>query len=118
MDNGHVPINRKWGRTPFILAKLHQSWVVLAALCCVGFARQGPAVATLSIFVEPLTREFGWSRAGLSGAVSLGGVLAAVVSPLIGRLLDRHGSRVVLCIAVLVNDAGRELLEPAFRDRG
>ena len=78
-------------------------WVVLACLCCAGFARQGPAVATLSIFVEPLTREFGWSRAALSGAVSLGGLLAAIASPLIGPLLDRRGSRLVLCAAVLVN---------------
>jgi len=78
-------------------------WVILACLCCVGFARQGPAVATLSIFVEPLTREFGWSRTALSGAVSLGGVLAAISSPLIGPLLDRHGSRFILCLVVSIN---------------
>lgn len=77
--------------------------MVLASLCCAGFARQGPAVATLSIFVEPLTREFGWSRTELSGAVSLGGVLAAALAPLIGPVLDRHGSRLVLCAAVLAN---------------
>jgi MFS family permease len=81
----------------------YYGWIVLAALCCVGFARQGSSVATLSIFVEPLTREFGWSRTALSGAVSLGGVLAALVSPAIGPLLDRRGSRLVLCSAVLVN---------------
>src|SRR6266852_4093366 len=85
-------------------------WVVLACLCCAGFARQGPAVATLSIFVEPLTREFGWSRTALSGAVSLGGVLAALVAPLIGPLLDRQGSRLVLCAAVLVNGIALMLL--------
>jgi OFA family oxalate/formate antiporter-like MFS transporter len=84
---------------------IHYGWIVLACLCCAGFARQGPAVATLSIFVEPLTREFGWSRAALSGAVSLGGVLAALIAPLIGPVLDRHGSRLVLCLAVLVNGA-------------
>src|SRR5438094_4329877 len=78
-------------------------WIVLGCLCCAGFARQGPAVATLSIFVEPLTREFGWSRTALSGAVSLGGVLDAVISPLVGPVLDRQGSRLVLCAAVLVN---------------
>jgi len=78
-------------------------WIVLACLCCAGFARQGPAVATLSIFVEPLTREFGWSRTAISGAVSLGGVLAALVAPLIGPVLDRQGSRLVLCAVVLVN---------------
>ena len=85
-------------------------WVILGCLCCAGFARQGPAVATLSIFVEPLTREFGWSRTALSGAVSLGGVLAALSSPLIGPLLDRHGSRVALCLAVLVTGAAMMLL--------
>ena len=85
-------------------------WVILGCLCCAGFARQGPAVATLSIFVEPLTREFGWSRTALSGAVSLGGVLAALSAPLIGPLLDRHGSRVALCLAVLVTGAAMMLL--------
>jgi len=93
------------GRLPFFYG-----WVVLACLCCAGFARQGPAVATLSIFVEPLTREFGWSRTALSGAVSLGGVLAALSSPLIGPLLDRHGARLTLCIAVLVTGVAMMLL--------
>ena len=32
-------------------------WVILACVCCAGFARNGPAVATLSIFVEPMTSE-------------------------------------------------------------
>jgi MFS transporter, OFA family, oxalate/formate antiporter len=76
-------------------------WVVLGCLCCAGFARQGGATATFSVFVEPLTREFGWSRTAISGAASLGGVLAALLSPLIGPMLDRHGSRVALCLAVL-----------------
>jgi sugar phosphate permease len=93
------------GRLPF-----YYGWVVLACLCLAGFARQGPAVATLSIFIDPLTREFGWSRTALSGAVSLGGVLAALVTPLIGPLLDRRGSRLVLCLAVLVNGIALTLL--------
>lgn len=85
-------------------------WVVLGCLCCAGFARQGPAVATLSIFIEPLTRSFGWSRLAVSGAVSLGGVLAAIIAPLIGPLLDRQGSRLVLCGAVLINGLALMLL--------
>src|SRR5437764_8684216 len=85
-------------------------WIVLGCLCCAGFARQGPAVASLSIVVEPLTREFGWSRTALSGAVSLGGVWAAISAPLIGPLLDRRGSRLVLCAAVLVNGIALLLL--------
>jgi sugar phosphate permease len=92
-------------RVPF-----YYGWIVLACLCCAGFARQGPAVATLSIFVEPLTCEFGWSRTAISGAVSLGGLLAALVSPLIGPMLDRRGSRLVLCLAVLTNGVALLLL--------
>jgi MFS transporter, OFA family, oxalate/formate antiporter len=76
-------------------------WVVLGCLCLAGFARQGPAVATLSIFVVPMTAEFGWSRTAMAGAVSLGGVLAAVIAPMLGPVLDRRGARLILCLAVL-----------------
>ena len=74
---------------------------MLGCVCLAGFARQGPAVAVLSIFVAPMTAEFGWSRTEIAGAVSLGGLLAAVASPLLGPLLDRRGARLVLCLAVL-----------------
>ncbi len=83
---------------------------MLACLCCAGFSRQGGATTTFSVFVEPLTREFGWSRTAISGAASLGGVLAALLSPLIGPLVDRHGSRAALCLAVLVTGIAALLL--------
>jgi MFS family permease len=76
-------------------------WIVLACICLAGFARQGPAVAVLSIFVVPMTDAFGWSRTEMAGAVSLGGVLAAFVSPMLGPVLDRRGARLILCLAVL-----------------
>jgi OFA family oxalate/formate antiporter-like MFS transporter len=76
-------------------------WVILACACCAGLSRQGGAVATLSVFVAPMTSGFGWSRTAISGAVSLGGILAAIASPSLGRLLDREGARLVLCVAVL-----------------
>jgi MFS transporter, OFA family, oxalate/formate antiporter len=76
-------------------------WVVLGCICLAGFARQGPAVAVLSVFVVPMTDAFGWSRTEMAGAVSLGGVLAALVSPMLGSILDRRGARLILCLAVL-----------------
>jgi MFS transporter, OFA family, oxalate/formate antiporter len=79
----------------------HYGWVVLACASAAAFARAGPAVATLSMFVAPMTSEFGWSRTGMSGAVSLGGILAALLSPAIGSLLDRRGPRLILGAAVL-----------------
>mgnify|MGYP001274376901 CR=1 FL=1 len=83
-------------RLPF-----YYGWVILGVVCCASLARVGPAVATLSIFIGPMTTEFGWSRTALSGAVSLGGVLAAVTSPMIGSFLDRKGPRTILLWAVL-----------------
>jgi len=76
-------------------------WVILAAACCAGFSRAGGGVAVLSIFVAPMTANFGWSRTAISGAASVGGLIAALASPRLGRLLDRAGARLVLSAAVL-----------------
>lgn len=83
------------GKLPF-----YYGWVVLACVCAASFSRQGPAVATLSIFVDPMTSDFGWSMTEISLAVSVGGILGAIVSPLIGPVADRHGARAILCVAV------------------
>jgi sugar phosphate permease len=87
-------------RLPF-----YYGWVVLGCVCCAAISRVGPAVATLSIFVMPMTEEFGWSRGAFSGAVSLGGVLAALTAPLVGSFLDRKGPRTILLAAVLTTSA-------------
>lgn len=106
-----MPVSQR-GLATLLIQRLpfFYGWVILACVCFAGFARQGPAVATLSIFVEPMTREFGWSRTALSGAVSLGGVMAALSSPLIGPVLDRQGARLMLCAAVFVTGLSTMLL--------
>jgi len=96
------------GRTPFFYG-----WVILAVICAVSFARQGAAVATLSIFIAPMTAELGWSRTAISGAVSLAGVIAALTSPLLGPLVDRHGARAMLAAAVLAMAVGCAALAAA-----
>jgi sugar phosphate permease len=65
-------------------------------------ARQAAAVATLSMFIVPMCAQFGWTRAALSGAVSLGALLGVLVAPLVGPLFDRHGSRLLLAGSALV----------------
>ena len=79
----------------------YYGWVIMGCVACACLSRAGPAVATLSMFVTPMTAEFGWSRTAISGAVSVGGVLAAIFSPMIGSYLDRQGPRLVLCLAVI-----------------
>jgi len=100
-------------RLPRLLARrlpFFYGWIVLACASCAGFSRAGGGVATLSIFVAPMTDHFGWSRTALSGAVSLGGVLAALLAPTLGRFLDRSGARLVLCLAVLTTGVAGMLL--------
>ena len=92
-------------RLPF-----YYGWVILACVCAAGFSRPGSAVATLSIFIEPMTAEFGWSHTQISAAVSVGGILGALVSPMLGGFLDRNGARVVLCLAVLLTGIALLLL--------
>lgn len=73
-------------------------WAVVACAMCASVARQGMAVATLSVFIVPMTLEFGWSRTEISGAVSFGSVLGVVAAPWLGRWVDRAGARVMLSL--------------------
>ena len=78
----------------------YYGWVVLAVSAITSYSsRPVMAVATLSVFVVPMTEHFGWSRGLFSGAVSLGGLCAVAVSPLVGRLIDRFGSGVLIGIS-------------------
>ena len=77
-------------------------WVIVGCTMCSSVVRQTAAVATLSIFIVPMTSEFGWSRTGISGAVAVGAVLGAFVAPFIGPLFDRHGSRTLLVASAVV----------------
>ena len=75
----------------------YYGWVVVGSTVSVSLStRTVMAVATLSVFVVPMTQDLGWSRGLFSGAVSLGGLCAVLISPLVGKWLDRHGSGLLL----------------------
>lgn len=59
-------------------------------------------VFTFSVFLKPLSAEFGWSRESISSAFGIAAMSVAVCSPFLGRLLDRHGPRPVVlpCMAI------------------
>ena len=54
-----------------------------------------------AVFVQGMELEMGWNRAQTSGALSLSVLIGGLVAPLIGRVLDRHGSRVVMSLGSL-----------------
>lgn len=80
-------------------------WIAVGCAMCSNAVRQAAAVTTLSIFIVPMTSEFGWSRTGISGAVSAGALLGAFTAPFIGPLFDRHGSRALLVMSALAMSA-------------
>lgn len=77
-------------------------WIIVGCAMCANFARQGSAVATLSIFVIPMSSEFGWTMTEFSAAVSLGGLLGAIISPKIGSIVDKKGPGYVLALGTVV----------------
>lgn len=48
---------------------------------------------SLGTFIDPLEREFGWSRAQISSGLTIFTLTAVVGAPLMGALIDRLGTR-------------------------
>ncbi|MFQ6027025.1 MAG: MFS transporter [Dehalococcoidia bacterium] len=70
----------------------------MAAASGIEFANAASAIGILTIFVNPMSQEFGWSRTEIAGATSLGAVLGAGLAPFSGRLIDKIGARAVLTL--------------------
>ena len=56
---------------------------------------------TSSLFVVPASETFGWTRGELSAGAALG-LLGSLSAPLIGRLADRYGARIVAGISTFL----------------
>ena len=84
-------------RTPFFYG-----WVILASAASTQVVRNAAASLTIAVFIFPLSEEFGWSRALIAGAASIGGLAASFASPVIGWLVDRYGARLVLFSSVFI----------------
>ncbi|HET8575583.1 MAG TPA: MFS transporter [Methylomirabilota bacterium] len=80
-------------------------WVVVA----VAFITMGVGVnarTAFSLLFPPILDEFGWERGVTAGAFSFGFLVSAVLSPSLGRLMDRRGPRLVMELGVAVMVAG------------
>ena len=78
------------------LPRIYYGWWVAAAASGIEFANAATAIGILTIFVIPMSEEFGWNRTQVAGATSLGAILGALVAPFAGRLVDKIGSRLLL----------------------
>lgn len=65
---------------------------------------------TFAVFLKPLSAEFGWTRAAVSGAMSLAMGVSGVIGLVMGRLTDRFDVRIVIGVAMVVGAACYMLL--------
>ena len=76
--------------------RIYYGWWVAGAASGIEFANAATAIGILSVFVVPMSQEFGWNRTEVAGATSLGSLLGAGLAPFIGGLVDRFGARTIL----------------------
>ena len=82
--------------------RIYYGWWVVAAASGMSFANAATAISVLTVFVVPMSQEFGWNRTEVAGATSLGAVLGAGLAPFTGRAVDRFGARVTLVAGGLI----------------
>jgi MFS family permease len=87
----------------------YYGWRVVLAACFGVMAGFGSLfVYTFAVFVKPLSAQFGWNRQAISLGFGLAAVTLGIVSPLLGRWIDRFGPRriilpcmTVYCVAII-----------------
>jgi len=85
----------------------YSGWGVLAAAFTGVMVSFAPIVPyTFSLFLDPLHAAFGWKREAMGGAFALAAITVAIVSPLIGILLDRFPPRRIILPGILVFAVG------------
>lgn len=70
--------------------------VVITALGIVQILAWGTSFYFPAVFAGPIVGDTGWSFGLVVGGTSMGLLVAGLISPLVGRLIDRHGGRPVL----------------------
>jgi MFS family permease len=86
-------------------SRVHYAWVVLGAVTLVILAASGVR-SSFGVFIKPLEAEFGWDRTALSTVAALSLFVFGAVGPLVGRLADRFGPRVVVAAAAVLAGVG------------
>jgi MFS family permease len=87
-------------RLPF-----YYGWLIVS-IAFVTMAIGVTARTAFSLLMPPLINEFGWDRGLVAGAFSFGFLVSAVLSPIIGRVMDARGPRIVIMTGVLLMTAG------------
>jgi MFS family permease len=80
-------------------------WVVVAALFAVT-SSVSTSLTAFGVFLPELSQAFGWSRGGISMALTINLFVGGLAAFAVGRRADRHGPRGVLAFTVVVGALG------------
>lgn len=92
--------------------KWHYGWVIVAVgalMTCVGIG----AMFSLAVFLQPISADTGWSRAGISSAMTLDFLTLGVAAFGWGALSDRIGTRPVVMTGAILLGLGLVLASRA-----
>src|SRR2546425_8018561 len=57
---------------------------------------------SFTVFLKPISESFGWDRAQVVSVYSLTWLAGGLTAPLVGRLFDRSGPRMVFSLGLLL----------------
>ena len=81
--------------------KYFYGWVIVAVMAITGAVSMGMGSLNFGLFIKPMGDELGIGRAAFGWAQTARMGASSATSPLIGWLIDRYGSRVMLPVAAL-----------------
>lgn len=80
----------------------YYGWILAIVLGSTETVSWGVLYYTFSVLVAPTTAELGWSRAQISGALSVMLVVSGLAGLWTGRWLDEHGPRLLMTAGSIV----------------
>src|SRR5688500_9853917 len=87
-------------------------WVVVAAGALITCLAMG-AMFALPVYLQPMAEDTGWSRAGISAAMTVGFIVMGIAGFGWGTLSDRIGARPVVLMAAVILGIGLVLASTA-----
>src|SRR6202167_5858780 len=89
-----------WLSAALARRNIHYGWVMVGVTFLTALISAG-AVGAPGVFIVPLQKEFGWSTAQISSALSIRFVLFGLMAPFAAALMNRYGLRNVTLAALL-----------------
>ncbi|UPJ54794.1 MFS transporter [Bradyrhizobium sp. 192] len=90
-----------WLATALSRRNIHYGWVMVGVTFLTALISAG-TVGAPGVFIIPLQKEFGWSTAEISSALSIRFILFGLMAPFAAALLNRYGLRNVTLLAQLI----------------